>query len=80
MQDSPTPRPAINGFQRTELEKLRLAVQVILDSAPVDDLVSGPLEAELEIFKDRVEFLLLLPAGLPGELPWQGGADDHPNA
>ena len=46
-------------FERTYLEKLRLAAQVILDAAPGGDLVSDPLEVELGMFKDRVEFLLL---------------------
>jgi hypothetical protein len=78
MQENPTPRPAVSGFQRTDLDKLRLAAQVILDAAPVNDLVSDPLESELGILKDRVEFLLLLPAGPDGELPWHDGDDDPP--
>ena len=76
MSENPASRPAVTGFQRTDLDKLRLAAQVILDAAPVNDLVSDPLEVELGIFKDRVEFLLLLPAALDGELPWHDGDGD----
>jgi hypothetical protein len=58
--------PTNPGWERTYLDKLRLAAQVILDAAPGgEDLVPATLEDELDIFKDRVEFLLLLPAG-PG--------------
>ena len=53
--------PVIQEFERTYLEKLRLAAQVILEAAPELSLVSDPLEVELGIFKDRVEFALLLP-------------------
>jgi hypothetical protein len=52
-------KQAIHEFERTYLEKLRLAAQVILDAAPDGDLVSDPVEVELGMFKDRVEFLLL---------------------
>ena len=48
-------------FERTYFEKLRLAAQVILDAASDLSLVPDPLEVELGIFKDRVEFMLLLP-------------------
>jgi hypothetical protein len=51
----------IYKFERTYFEKLRLAAQVILDAASDLSLVSDPLEVELGIFKDRVEFMLLLP-------------------
>jgi hypothetical protein len=73
MADNPNPRPAIHEFERTYLEKLLLAATAILESAPVASLISDPLEVELGIFKDRVEFLLLLPdpasalAGLDGK-------------
>lgn len=56
------PRKHIQDFDRMYLEKLQLAAQVILDAAPEVDLVSDPLEVELGIFKDRVEFALLLPS------------------
>ena len=55
------PKPAICEFERIYLEKLRLAAQVLLEAAPDLSLVSDPLEVELGIFKDRVEFMLLLP-------------------
>ena len=59
MTDSGVSKQAIHEFERTYLEKLRLAAQVILDAAPDGDLVFDPLEVELGMFKDRVEFLLL---------------------
>jgi hypothetical protein len=46
-------------FERTYLERLRLAAQVILEAAPDLELVTDPLEVELQIFKERVEVLLL---------------------
>ena len=52
-------------FERTYFEKLRLAAQVILDAASDLSLVSDPLEVELGIFKDHVEFMLLLPEHAP---------------
>jgi hypothetical protein len=61
MGENATPKPAICEFERTYLEKLRLAAQVLLEAAPDLSLVSDPLEVELGIFKDRVEFMLLLP-------------------
>jgi hypothetical protein len=61
MSENTNPGQAIHEFERTYLEKLRLAAQVILEAAPDGSLVSDPLEVELGIFKDRVEFMLLLP-------------------
>jgi hypothetical protein len=61
MSDNATSRPAIHEFEWTFLEKLRMAAQVILEAAPDTSFVSDPLEVELGIFKDRVEFMLLLP-------------------
>jgi hypothetical protein len=61
MNENASPRPAIHEFERTYLEKLRLAAQVILEAAPVLSLVPDPLEVELGFFKDCVEFMLLLP-------------------
>jgi hypothetical protein len=69
MEDNPVPRQAIYQFERTYLEKLRLAADVILNAAPDGSLVSDPLEVELGMFKDRVEFALLLPAALEGLPP-----------
>jgi hypothetical protein len=79
MSDNAVPKPQIHTFERTYLDKLRLAAQVILEAAPDLDLVSDPLEVELGIFKDRVEFLLLLPEAAAGELPWRAGDDDTPH-
>jgi hypothetical protein len=73
MGENAIPGPAIHEFERTYLGKLRLAAQVILEAAPDLSLVSDPLEVELGIFKDRVEFMLLLPEATAGELPWRGG-------
>jgi len=58
-------------FERTYFERLRLAAQVIIEAAPDLELVTGPLEAELQIFKERVEFLLLLPEYAADVLPWR---------
>jgi hypothetical protein len=63
------PRVTIHEFERTYLEKLRLAAQVILEAAPDWSLMPDPLEVELGIFKDHVEFMLLLPEAAAGELP-----------
>jgi hypothetical protein len=70
MSESTAPGPEIPEFERTYLEKLRLAAQVILDAAHDGSLVPDPLEVELGIFRDRVEFLLLLPSAVGG-LPWR---------
>ena len=58
-------------FERTYFERLRLAAQVILDAAPDLELVTDPLEVELTIFKERVEFLLLLPELSLDAIPWR---------
>jgi hypothetical protein len=79
MSEKTTPRLAMHEFERTYLEKLRLAAQVILEAAPDLSLVPDPLEVELGIFKDRVEFVLLLPEAAAGELPWRSGHDDAPH-
>ncbi len=60
MRDNTGPTRDTRDFERTYLGKLQLAAQVILEAAPDGDLVSDPLEVELGIFKDRVEFALLL--------------------
>jgi hypothetical protein len=61
----------LHEFERTYLERLRLAAQVILDAAPDLELVTDPLEAELHIFKERTEFLLLLPEYAADVIPWR---------
>jgi hypothetical protein len=71
MSDNSTPRPVIHEFERTYLEKLLLAARVILESAADASFISDPLEVELGIFKDRVEFMLLLPEVAAGEPPWR---------
>ena len=80
MSENAAPRPAIHEFERTYLEKLLLAARVILEAAPELSLVPDPLEVELGIFKDRVEFALLLPEAAAVTLPWRDGQDDAPRA
>jgi hypothetical protein len=47
---------------RDDLERLKLAAVVILaEAGEFGDLIPGPLESELVIFKGRVEKALLLP-------------------
>ena len=72
------PKTAIHGFERTYLEKLHLAATVILEAAPDLSLVPDPLEVELGIFKDRVEFLLLLPEASAAALPWRDRHNEAP--
>jgi hypothetical protein len=49
-------------FGREDLERLKLAAVVILDEAEeFGEVIPAPLEAELVIFKQRVEKALLLP-------------------
>lgn len=79
VEDNAVPRQAIYEFERTYLEKLRLAADVILAAAPDGRLVSDPLEVELGIFKDRVEFALLLPSAAADAFPWRDKNDsDNP--
>jgi hypothetical protein len=75
MVENVAPRLTIHRFERTYLEKLRLAAQVILEAAPDGSLVADSLEVELGMFKDRVECMLLLPEAAAGELPWRGSDD-----
>jgi hypothetical protein len=67
---------ALRDFERTYIEKLRLAAQVILEAASDGDLVGDGLEVELGIFKDRVEFALLLPEHSAELLPWRKLAEE----
>ena len=53
---------ALPSFARADLERLKLATEVILRLAD-DDVPPAPLEAELVILRDRLEHALLLPAG-----------------
>ena len=71
MEEQQVPGPTLHDFERVYLERLRLAAQVILEAAPDLEFVTSPLEAELVIFKERVEFLLLLPEDADGALPWR---------
>jgi hypothetical protein len=71
MTDSAPLSPALHDFERTYLEKLLLAARVLLDAAPDMDMIADPLEAELGIFKDRLEFALLLPEDSTETLPWR---------
>ena len=73
MSESAVPGPVIHESERPYLEKLRLAAGVIIDAAPELDLVADSLAGELEIFKDRLDRALLLPAAAvsasPGAAP-----------
>jgi hypothetical protein len=53
---------ALPSFARADLERLKLAAEVILRFAD-DDVITAPLEAELVILRDSLEHALLLPAG-----------------
>jgi hypothetical protein len=77
MSENTASKPTIHESERTYLGKLLLAAKVILEAAPDLSLVSDPLEVELGIFKDRVEFALLLPEAAAVTLP---GCDGHDNA
>jgi hypothetical protein len=49
-------------FGRNDLERLKLAADVILAAAEeFGEVIPSPLESELVIFKERVEKALLLP-------------------
>lgn len=50
----------LEHYERTRLETLRLATEVILELAD-DDALPAPLESELYVFRDRVHFALLHP-------------------
>ena len=78
MSENAAPGPKIHEFERTYLEKLLLAAKVILEAAPDLSLVSDPLEVELGIFKDRMEFVLLLPEVSAAAFPWRGNHDEAP--
>ena len=58
MTDSTARGDRLRDFERVHLEKLRLATQVLLALGP-DGTIPDPLESELTIFLDRVEFTLL---------------------
>ena len=47
-------------FERTHLERLRLAAGVLLELAG-EPALPEPVEVELTLFKERVEHTLLLP-------------------
>jgi len=71
MDEQQVPGSRLHDFERVYFERLRLAAQVILEAAPDLELVTDPLEAELGIFKERVEFLLLLPEYADSVIPWR---------
>jgi anti-sigma regulatory factor (Ser/Thr protein kinase) len=58
--ESPMQHNALFAFERTNLEKLRLACQVILDQAE-EPFVSDSLEEELYGLRDQIDRVLLLP-------------------
>jgi hypothetical protein len=60
--------------------KTPAAAQVILEAARDLTVVPDPLEVELGIFKDRVEFALLLPEAAVSALPQHDGHDAVPRA
>jgi hypothetical protein len=49
-------------FERTHLERLKLATDILLSE---QDVIPDSLEVELTMFRERVEHTLLLP-GQPG--------------
>ena len=51
---------ALADYERTSLDRLKLAADVILAESD-SPAVTDALEAELTIFRDRVERALLLP-------------------
>lgn len=51
----------LNGRDRIYLEKLRLAVEVLLREAEDPGGIPDTLESELYIFRDRVDHTLLGP-------------------
>ena len=81
MGDTANGGQVLHEFERTYFERLRLAAQVILEAAPDLALVTDPLEVELRIFKERVEFLLLLPEFSLDQIPWRRLLDgeEHPD-
>jgi hypothetical protein len=62
------------SFARADLERLKLAAEVILSFA-ADDVLPGPLEAELVILRDRLDHTLLLPPSGSAAAPAAGGQD-----
>jgi hypothetical protein len=71
MENNASTENDLHDFERTYFERLRLAAQVIIEAAPDLEFVTDPLEAELQIFKERVELLLLLPMHADTILPWR---------
>jgi hypothetical protein len=71
MDEQQAPGSPLHDFERVHFDRLRLAAQVILEAAPDLEIVTDPLEVELQIFKERVEFLLLLPEYADGVIPWR---------
>ncbi len=55
-------------FARSDLDRLRLAADILLRLAE-DGAIPETLEAELVIFRDRVEHALLLPTDAPAAAP-----------
>ena len=51
MEENASSARSLNDFERTYLERLRLAAGVILEAGPELELVTDPLEVELGIFK-----------------------------
>jgi hypothetical protein len=77
LESSAGTKKELHEFERTYFERLRLAAQVILEAAPDLELVTDPLEVELQIFKERVEFLLLLPELSGDVIPWRQLLNGH---
>ncbi len=51
------PNDTLPDFGRISLERLKLAIDVLLSE---QEVLPAPLEAELTLFRDRVECALLL--------------------
>lgn len=58
-----TPSGEFAAMDRVYLEKLRLAVEVILRVGEDPDMLPATLESELFLFRDRVDRALLLEPG-----------------
>jgi len=49
----------VPDYDRVYLEKVRLAIQILLDLPADSDLLNSALETDLHLLKDRIELALL---------------------